>query len=112
MICLASKRLIVEAIGHRGFSLIDILQPCVSFNQVNTYQFYRERVYRLEEAGHDPTDMKQALEKSFEWGQRIPIGVFYRGRRPTFDETMNHLKIPVAMETGPGEIGKLLTEAM
>ncbi len=105
------KHLIVQAIRHRGFSLIDILQPCVSFNRVNTYQFYRKRIYKLEETDHDPADIQQALERSFEWGDRIPIGVFYQARRATFDETKDHIKSPVALQTGPGETEQLLREA-
>jgi len=48
------------------------------YNYLNTYQWFRERVYKLESEGHDYTDMKKALEKSFEWGERIPIGIFLR----------------------------------
>lgn len=73
-----------EAIKHPGFSLVDVLQPCVTFNKLNTYQWYRARVYDLdEEQGYDPTDAKTAWEKAFEWGDRIPIGVFYKTTRPT-----------------------------
>jgi len=76
--------LIKEAIGHPGFSLVDILQPCVTFNRVNTSQWYRYRVYELE-AGYDPTDRAQAFARAQEWGDRVPIGVIYRSARPAWD---------------------------
>jgi 2-oxoglutarate ferredoxin oxidoreductase subunit beta len=89
--------LIVQAVETPGFALIDTLQPCVSFNKVNTYDWYGERVYKLADEGHDPSDLSAAMAKAQEWGDRIPIGLFYKtakpgwlenagvkGRRPTF----------------------------
>ncbi|OAT82269.1 thiamine pyrophosphate-dependent enzyme [Desulfotomaculum copahuensis] len=75
-----------QAIAHRGFSLVDILQPCVSFNKVNTFDWYRRRVYRLEETGYDPADRMAAFQKSLEWGERIPTGVIFRQERPVFED--------------------------
>jgi len=73
-----------QAITHPGFALVDVLQPCVAWNRINTYEFYRERVYKLEEVGHDPTDIIEAYQRALEWGERIPIGVFYRAERPVY----------------------------
>jgi 2-oxoglutarate ferredoxin oxidoreductase subunit beta len=84
--------LILEALRHRGFNYIDVFQPCVTFNYLNTYEWFRKRVYKLEETGHDASDRKKALEKSFEWGDRIPIGIFYKEERPTFHDGLPHLK--------------------
>lgn len=75
--------LIQEAVRHKGFSLVDILQPCVSFNKVNTFGWYKERVYKLGPE-HDPTDFGQAIERAREFGERIPIGVIYENDRPPF----------------------------
>jgi len=86
------KGLIVEAIKHRGFAFIDVFQPCVTFNYLNTYDWFRQRVYKLEEEDHDVTDRKKALEKSFEWGDRIPIGIFYKKERPTYNDNLPHVK--------------------
>ncbi|HPA44776.1 MAG TPA: thiamine pyrophosphate-dependent enzyme [bacterium] len=72
--------LIQEAIRHRGLSMIDILQPCVSFNKVNTFAWYKQRCYKLEQ-DHDPTDWESALKKALEWGDRIPIGILYRNKQ-------------------------------
>jgi 2-oxoglutarate ferredoxin oxidoreductase subunit beta len=86
-------KIIKMAIQHRGFALVDILQPCVTFNHVNTYEWYKKRVYKLdEENGYDPTDKFVAFKKSLEWGDRIPIGVIYREERPTFEEQLPALK--------------------
>jgi 2-oxoglutarate ferredoxin oxidoreductase subunit beta len=69
------KELIKMAILFKGTSLVDILQPCVSFNKVNTYQWYRERVFRLENSS---TDRYEALKTADLWGEKIPIGVIYQ----------------------------------
>jgi 2-oxoglutarate ferredoxin oxidoreductase subunit beta len=75
-----------EAIGAEGFSLVDVLQPCVSFDHVHTFQWYKERVYDLKETKHDASDLMAAIHKVREWGDRIPIGVFYRNpKKPTFE---------------------------
>jgi 2-oxoglutarate/2-oxoacid ferredoxin oxidoreductase subunit beta len=87
--------LIKQGIQHRGLSLIDILQPCVSFNHKNTYAWYRERVYKLDDVNYEPGKKSIAFEKTQEWGDRIPIGVIYREERATFEE-----QIP-ALRNGP-----------
>jgi len=84
--------LIVEAIKHRGFAFLDVFQPCVTFNYLNTYDWFKERVYKLEGEGHDYTDRRKALEKSFEWGDRLPIGVFYKEERPTYRDGLSHVE--------------------
>ena len=77
--------LIAQAIRNRGFSLVDILQPCVTFNRVNTYQWYRSRVYRLDDT-YNPRDRMAAFQKAQEWGERIPIGVIYLEDRRTYED--------------------------
>jgi len=103
---------IKEAVQHRGFSLVDILQPCVSFNHRNTFAWYRERVYRLESDGHDPDDRAAAFGKAQEWGERIPIGVVYREERATFEDHLPALKrgLLVRASMDPGLVGPLLDE--
>ena len=86
------KSLVVEAIQHRGFAFIDVLQPCVTFNYLNTYDWFRQRIYKLDEEDHDVSDKKKALEKAFEWGDRIPIGIFYKKERPIYRDSLQHLK--------------------
>jgi 2-oxoglutarate ferredoxin oxidoreductase subunit beta len=78
-----TSKLIEEGINTPGFSLIDVLQPCVSFNHINTYQWYSDRVYQLGNS-YDPTDKSKAYQKSSEWGYKIPIGVIYKNPRRTY----------------------------
>ena len=77
--------LIQQAISHPGFSLIDVLQPCVSFNRVNTWEWYQGRCEPLPQS-YDPTDWQAAMETAQQWGERIPVGVIYRNARPPFTE--------------------------
>ena len=81
------KALMKEAINHKGFALIDILQPCVTYNKVNTYEWHRQHVYHLG-PDYDPEDRKAAFSKALEWGDRIPIGVIYCNHRPIFEERL------------------------
>lgn len=85
--------LIKQAIQVKGFSLVDVLQPCVTFDRIHTFRWYEERVYDLIEEGHDPEDMVAAIHKSREWGDRVPIGIFYRNARTqTFEDQLAPLK--------------------
>jgi len=78
---------IQAAVNHEGFSIVDILQPCVTFNKINTFQWYRSRVYDLkDDENYDPSNRTAAWEKAQQWGDRIPIGVFYKVDRATLDE--------------------------
>jgi 2-oxoglutarate/2-oxoacid ferredoxin oxidoreductase subunit beta len=87
--------LIASAVSHRGFALIDILQPCVTFNRVNTFKWYSDRVYRIEkESGYDPTNRLAAFERAGEWGNRIPTGILYQNRQPSLNE-----QLPALAET-------------
>jgi 2-oxoglutarate ferredoxin oxidoreductase subunit beta len=79
------KGLMKAAISHKGFALLDILQPCVTFNKVNTFKWYRDRVYKLEEE-YDPSDRLKAFERALEWGERIPNGIFFKNNRKTLEE--------------------------
>jgi len=76
--------LIAQAIAHPGFALVDVLQPCVSFNKVNTFSWYRKRCASLA-PDYDPTDWGSAVRTAAEWGERIPVGVIYRNNRPSFE---------------------------
>jgi len=84
--------IIQQALQYNGFSLIDILQPCVSFNHVNTHRWYSERVYELEKENYSPADYMQAMAKAQEWGDRIPIGIIYKQDKPSFTDQVFALK--------------------
>ncbi|MEK6698949.1 MAG: 2-oxoacid:ferredoxin oxidoreductase subunit beta [Nitrospirota bacterium] len=79
------KGIMKEAVRHKGFALVDILQPCVTFNKTNTYDWYKQRVYPLEPE-YDPENRAAAFTRALEWGDRIPIGVLYRNRRLPYED--------------------------
>jgi 2-oxoglutarate ferredoxin oxidoreductase subunit beta len=83
--------IMVEAIKYKGYALVDILQPCISFNKVNTFQWYNKRVYKID-AGYDPSDRLKAMEKAMEWGSRIPIGILYKKEKETYADKIEFLK--------------------
>jgi 2-oxoglutarate ferredoxin oxidoreductase subunit beta len=77
---------IANAIAHKGFSLVDVFSPCVTFNKVNGYPYFKERVYKLEDENWDPSDFHKSLDKAFEFGDRIPLGVIYKTDMPTYED--------------------------
>jgi len=92
--------LIQMAIKHKGFALVEVLQPCPTFNRRNTFQWYSQRVYKLDEAkDYDPKDRTAAFNKALEWGDRIPIGLIYRNDRPIFEDYIGVTgKVPLVRE--------------
>jgi 2-oxoglutarate/2-oxoacid ferredoxin oxidoreductase subunit beta len=76
-----------KAISHKGYALVDVLQPCPSFNRTNTPQWYKEHTFPLDDS-HDPTDRQQAFQKAIEW-DKLPLGVFYINPKPTFEENLS-----------------------
>jgi 2-oxoglutarate ferredoxin oxidoreductase subunit beta len=89
------KRIFKEAILHKGFSLVDVLQVCVTY--YNMYEYYDKRVYELD--GHDPDDYNKALSKIREWDYNsdspIALGAFYKKERPVFEYAFKDKKIDV-----------------
>lgn len=82
-----TKDIIKRAIRHRGFSLVDIFQPCPVFNKQNTYPWFKERIYSLEET-HDTRDRVEAFRRSLE-SDRLPLGVFYENPdRKSFEDQL------------------------
>jgi 2-oxoglutarate ferredoxin oxidoreductase subunit beta len=93
--------LIAKANDHKGIAIIDVLQPCVSFNDLYTHDFYQQNTYYLKD--HDATSETKAFEKSLEWGEKkIPLGIFYQVERPSYEDQIPQIsekalvEIPVA----------------
>jgi 2-oxoglutarate ferredoxin oxidoreductase subunit beta len=84
-----TTELIMEAIKHRGFALLDILQPCVSFNKVNTFKWYMENTYKLE--NHNAADKMAAMQKALE-KEKLPLGILYKEEKPTYEDQVSELK--------------------
>lgn len=128
------KDLIKKAIQHKGLAFLDVLQPCPTYNDINTKEWFQgldnvnpdtgrqiPRTYKLEETGYDGTvhsddnlndKMAKVIEKSNEWGDKIPIGVFYQNEHiPTFEDRIanridNYLTSPPAKQSISNEQGK------
>jgi 2-oxoglutarate ferredoxin oxidoreductase subunit beta len=107
-----------QALQHRGYALVDVLQPCVTFNRPSAYDFYNPRVYILEETEHDTSDREVAWKRSFEWGDRIPLGILYRTEDvPAYEEQVSALeagpltKQPLA-KLKPNQVEELLAEVI
>jgi 2-oxoglutarate ferredoxin oxidoreductase subunit beta len=78
--------LIAGGIKHNGFALVDVFSPCVTYNKLQTYEWLRKAVYKLDDVQHDPTNIAKAQEKALEWGDKIPTGLFYRTEKPSFSD--------------------------
>ena len=82
-----TKEIIKQAIAFNGFALVDIFQPCVSFNKLNTFQWFKEHTVYLD-AAHDPADRVGAFARAIE-AEKLPLGVFYRSpARVTFESSL------------------------
>lgn len=107
----ATAEMIIRANNHDGFALVQILQPCVTFNKVYTHAFYRENIYNLD-GNYDKTSKEAAFAKTFEWGEKkIPVGVFYEVNEPTCEsgipqiQKKSLIRIPIKRD-----ISKLLSK--
>ncbi|MDH3853406.1 MAG: 2-oxoacid:ferredoxin oxidoreductase subunit beta [Nitrosopumilus sp.] len=120
------KDLIIQAVQHKGLSFLDVLQPCPTYNDLNTRDWYagtdlvdeaqkrHSRIYKLEEHGYEPVvhydsevevneKLSQALIKSLEWGNKIPIGIFYKnGLISPYTQRLKD-KIPNYLENPPAK---------
>lgn len=94
--------LIIGGMKHKGFALIDVMQPCVTYNHLNTFHWFYQRIYELDKEGHNPHDKIQAWTKAQEWPtnltvdenrvDRIPTGLFYQEERPTYESNLPQLQ--------------------
>ncbi len=78
-------KMMTAALRHNGYALVDILQPCVSFNKHNTFAYYKERVREIDPR-HDIRDRAAALALALEYGERIPLGIFYQKEEATYHQ--------------------------
>jgi len=81
--------LIENGIKHKGFAFIDVMSPCVTFNTLNTYDWFRKRVYKLEDTDHDPSNFEKAMQKAIEFdldNNKMPIGLFYKKEVATYED--------------------------
>ena len=94
--------IIQQGIRHKGFSIIDVFSPCVTFNLTNTHDFFKDRIKKLEDDDHNTSDWKTACEKAMLFGDEIYTGVFYEGDRPSLEDVE-----PILKDGGPLAYRKL-----
>lgn len=83
-----TKEILKKALSHKGYALVDIFQPCVSFNKINTYEWFKEHTYNLEDS-YDPGDRIRAFEKAVEI-KKFPLGVIYANpKKATFETSLD-----------------------
>lgn len=78
--------IMVAAIKHKGFSLVDIFSPCVTYNKVNTFSWFRERIFNLQDEKHDTSNFKAAFEKAQASETRVATGIFYQTEMQTYED--------------------------
>jgi 2-oxoglutarate ferredoxin oxidoreductase subunit beta len=106
------KEILKAAMIHRGYALIDVLQPCITFNKVNTYQWFKDRVYTVADT-YDPYDKVAAFAESLKWGDDgIPLGILYKEEKPAYYDRLDHIKTDhlAAVERKPTDIQPLLNQ--
>ena len=106
--------LIVAGMKHKGFALIDVMQPCVTYNHLNTFHWFYQRIYELDKEGHDSHDKAKAWARAMEWPtqlkvdenriDRIPTGLFYQEERETYEDNLPQLQEAPLVEQSIGHI--------
>lgn len=79
--------LIQNGIKHKGFALVDVFSPCVTWNKVNTYDYFRQNCYKFNDSNYNAGNLDQALAKARETGPKLPIGLFFETAKPTYEES-------------------------
>ncbi|MFC1717483.1 thiamine pyrophosphate-dependent enzyme [Candidatus Poribacteria bacterium] len=82
-----TKEVVKKAVTHKGYALVDIFQPCMSYNRVNTYQWFKQNTYYLEDS-YDSADRTEAFKRAVE-AEKLPLGVFYINPKPSFEESLS-----------------------
>ncbi|MDA4129967.1 MAG: 2-oxoacid:ferredoxin oxidoreductase subunit beta [Thaumarchaeota archaeon] len=104
--------LIQNGIKHKGFALVDVFSPCVTWNKIETYDYFRQKCYKINGTDYNTSSLDQAIVKSREWDPKIPIGLFYEAQRPTYEEQDPALKLgnPVKSPLGVSDPAALFKE--
>jgi 2-oxoglutarate ferredoxin oxidoreductase subunit beta len=90
--------LIVAGINHNGFSLVDVLQPCLSFEKIHNFEYLKQKIYDLSKTNYYKLDKIKAVQKTFEWEQKIPVGIFYEEERESYCDQLPQLKSQTLIE--------------
>lgn len=99
------KFVMTQALKHKGFAIVDIFQPCVTFNYKNTYEWFKNRIYKIEDdKNYDPKNKEAALRLALLKEEKLPIGIFYREERPTYEDEVSEIKEKALMEQSISDI--------
>jgi 2-oxoglutarate ferredoxin oxidoreductase subunit beta len=82
------RDLICAGVENNGLSLVEVLQPCLTFEKIHNFEFLREKIHQVEES----SSKKEAIKKTFEWDEKIPVGIFYKEQKPSFTDLLPQLK--------------------
>lgn len=93
-----TQSLIEQAIAHKGFSFVDVFQPCVTFNKVNTYQWFGDHTYYLPKS-YQANDKAEAYKKALEWADKVPLGILYKEEKPTYEDGIPQIAEKPIIET-------------
>ncbi len=104
------SQLIQSAVLHKGFSFIEVLQPCISMNKVNTFAWYRSRFKNVKDIdpNYDPSNREKALKMAETWGDIIPGGILYQdASAPAFEDRNSLLAEQTLVKRKPRELSKV-----
>ncbi|MCE7736007.1 MAG: 2-oxoacid:ferredoxin oxidoreductase subunit beta [Candidatus Heimdallarchaeota archaeon] len=107
------QKIIEAALKHKGMAVIEVMQFCITFNRINTPDYYEPRLYDLQETGHDTSDYDSAIVLANQWGDKIPYGIFYQEARPTYADIYDQLKDKSLVEkrsTTPRDVSKIFLD--
>lgn len=86
------QKMIEAAIEHKGMAVVEVMQFCITFNRINTPDYYEPRLYDLQETDHDTSNYEEAIRLAQQWGDKIPYGIFYQSRKTIYEDVYDQLK--------------------
>lgn len=85
--------IIEQGINHKGFSFINVFSPCVTFNKVNTYEWFKENIVKLDSIeGYDPSSRAQAVNTLMEHNGLVTGLIYQNKERPSYEQLVHGFK--------------------
>lgn len=107
------QKMIEAGVKHQGMSVIEVMQFCITFNRINTPDYYEPRLYDINDTDYDHRDYNSAILKSHQWGDKIPYGILYEGSRPSYEASFPQLQGKSLVEkrpTQPRDISSMFSD--
>ncbi|MHA2098681.1 MAG: thiamine pyrophosphate-dependent enzyme [Candidatus Kariarchaeaceae archaeon] len=95
------QKMIEAALEHKGMAVIEVMQFCITFNRINTPDYYEPRLYDLQETDHDTSNYDAAILKANEWGDKIPYGIIFQDNKPSYENVYEQLEGKSLVEKRP-----------